>query len=297
MVVTRKNKIRILFILFAVINWLILYVYANFESILMAFQDVNGNLTLNNFTRFFNEFKMETSEIKLAFKNTFLTFAILLIVYPFRVLVSYFIYKKVPGSSFYRIVFFLPSILFSICTAMMFSRVVGVNGFIAQAIAEYQGLDYVPELLAHSDYANTVVILHMLWLGFPGSLIVWGGTFARIPVEVLESGQLDGTTWWTEFTKIIVPMVWPTLALQMVLMFCGIFGSSGSVFLLTGGGFGTMTLTAWMYIELLNGAGANYAGGAYNYLSAVGMMLTIVAVCLSLLIRRITDKMFDEVEF
>jgi ABC-type sugar transport system permease subunit len=180
---------------------------------------------------------------------------------------------------------------------MMFSRVVGVNGFIAQWVAEWQGLDYIPELLAHTDYANIVVLIHMLWLGFPGDLIVWGGTFARIPAEVLESGQLDGANWWTEFTQIIVPMVWPTVALQLVLMFCGIFGASGAVFLLTGGGAGTMTLQAWMYIELLDNSGGNYASGVYNYMSAVGLMLTIVAVCISLSIRRITDKMFDEVEF
>ena len=301
MLVTRKNKIRVLFILFAVVvpvvNWFIFYIYANIEAILMAFQDVNGNWTLRNFTRFFGEFTMETSDIKLALTNTFLTFAILFITYPFKVLVSYFIYKKVPGASFYRIVFFIPSILFSICTVMMFSRIVGVNGFIAKAIQEAKGLEYVPELLGHSDYANTVVLCHLLWLGFPGDLIVWGGTFARIPVEVLESGELDGTSWWTEFTKIIVPMVWPTVALQMVLLFCGIFGASGAVFLLTGGGYGTMTLNAWMYIELYENSGAGYASGAHNYLSAVGMMMTIVAVCISLGIRKITDKMFDEVEF
>ena len=155
MIVTRKNKMRILFILFAVvvpvINWCIFYIYANIESILMAFQDVNGKLTIQNFIRFFGEFTKETSDIKIAFRNTFLTFSLLFITYPFKVLVSYFIYKKVPCSSFYRIVFFLPGILFSICTAMMFSRVVGVNGFIAQWVAKWPlpflQLDSVP-----SDY-------------------------------------------------------------------------------------------------------------------------------------------------
>ena len=92
-------------------------------------------------------------------------------------------------------------------------------------------------------------------------------------------------------------MVWPTVALQLVLMFCGIFGAGGAVFLLTGGGAGTMTLQAWMYIELLDNSGGNYSSGVYNYMSAVGLMLTIVAVCISLAVRRITDKMFDEVEF
>lgn len=301
MVVTRKNKVRILFILFAVVvpvvQWLIFYVYANFSSILMAFTNSDGQISFDNFTRLFEEFRIPSSELRLAVRNTFLTFGILFITYPFKVLVSYFIYKKIPGARFYRIVFFIPSILFSMCTTMMFTRIVGVNGFIAQEIGEYMNLPYTPELLADERFANTVVLLHMIWLGFPGDLIIWGGTFARIPVDVLESGEIDGTTWWTEFTRIIVPMVWPTVALQMVLMFCGIFGASGAVFLLTGGGYGTITISSWMYLQMYWSSGTRYTSNVFNYLSAVGLIFTAIAIVLSLVIRKFTDKMFDEVEF
>lgn len=295
------NKTRVLFILFCItipiVHWLVFYVYTNFSSIIMAFTSSEGQLSMENFLRFFDELQQSTSKIRIAFRNTFLTFCILLVTYPFKVLVSYFIYKKIPGSGFYRIAFFLPTVLFSICTSMMFSRVVGVNGFIAQGIGEWLGLNATPELLSDSRFANTTVLLHMMWLSFPGDLIIWGGTFARIPEEVLESGAIDGTTWWTEFTKIIVPMVWPTVSLQMVLLFCGIFGASGSVFLLTGGDYDTMTVSAWQYITLLNSSGNKYTTNVYNYLSAVGLMLTVVAITLSISVRKFTDKYFDEVEF
>lgn len=296
-----KRPKRVLFILFAItvpiINWLLFYVYANFSSVAMAFADSDGRLSLENFVRFFQEMQLVTSEIRIAFKNTFITFAILLITYPFKVLVSYFIYKKIPGAGFYRIVFFLPTVLFSICTSMMFTRVVGVNGIIAQKIGEWMNLGGTPELLADSRFANITVLLHMMWLAFPGDLIIWGGTFARIPQDVLEAGVVDGTNWWQEFTRIIVPMVWPTVALQMVLLFCGIFGASGDVFLLTRGRFGTMTLNAWQYITLLDSSGDKYTSGVYNYLSAVGLILTFIAIIISLFVRKITDKYFDEVEF
>ena len=301
---TRKKpirKTRVAFILFAVTLpigwWFVEYVYGNFSSFLMAFHDMNGNWTLQNFERFFKEFTTPGTEIFIAFKNTFITFGITVIMFPINVLVSYFIYKKIPGAMIYRVLFFLPGILFSVCTAMMFSRVIGVNGFIAKGVAEWLNLDYVPELLTEARFANKVVLLHMVWLGFPGNLIIWGGTFARIPVELLEAGTIDGTTWWTEFTKITVPMVWPMVALNMVLMGCGIFGASGAVFLLTRGGYGTMTLSAWQYIQLLDGAGGAGTSNVYNYMSAVGLCLSIVALILSFTIRHITDKVFNDVEF
>lgn len=297
----KTDKEKLIFILFCItipiIQWLIFYVYANIDSIFMAFRDLNGSVSLDNFKRFFTELKSPSSDIRIAFKNTFLTFFILLITFPFKVLVSYFLYKKVPGSGFFRIVFFLPSILFSVCTAMVFTRFVGTTGFIAKTVQEILQLDYVPELLADSRFANIVVLLNMVWLGFPGDLIIWGGTFARIPTDVLESGKIDGVNWWTEFTKIIVPLVWPTLSLQMILMFCGIFGATGQVFLLTGGNYGTITLSVWMYKAVLENSGNMYMSNVYNYLSAVGLLITVVAVTMSLCIRKFTDKAFDDVDF
>lgn len=295
------NKRRVLFVIccciLPVIQWLIFYVYANLSSFVMAFTNKDGVLSFDNFVRFWGELNNPASDIRIAFRNTFITFAIILISFPFKVLVSYFIYKKVPFAGVYRILFFLPSIIFGVALAMIFQKIISVNGFVAEWVQDWLNLSQPPELLADSRYANKVVILHMLWLGFPGDLIIWGGTFTRIPNDVLESGQIDGVNWWQEFTKITVPMVWPTVALQMVLMFCGIFGASGSVFLLTKGMYGTMTLSAWMYLQLFNMSGNQYTSNAYNYMSAVGLVITVIAIAISLGIRKWTDKAFEEVEF
>ena len=302
---SRKKKPRekklVLFILFCtvipVLHFAVFYIYTNFSAFTMAFMDKNGTISLDNFVRFFKEFSLPTSTIRIAFRNTFLTFGIGLLTFPFKVLVSYFIYKKVPGHKVFRILFFIPTIVFSVAVSMVFTRLVSVDGVIAQWIGEALNLGYTPDLLGDSRFANITVLANLLWLSFPGDLIIWGGTFARIPEEVLESAKIDGATWWTEFTRITVPLVWPTVALQMVLTFSAVFSASGNVFLLTGGEYDTMTLNAWMYLELYNSSGNQYTSNVYNYLSAVGLMLTVVAVTISLLVRRFTDKVFNDVEF
>lgn len=262
----------------------------------MAFTDIQGNFSLQNFTRLYEE-AVGRGMFWEAVENTFLTFGILVLAFPFKVLVSYFIYKRIPGAGFYRIVFFLPAIIFSVALALIFTYMIAPDGIIAEFVAKIAGMEEVPELLADSRYANKTIIAHMLWLGFPGDLIIWGGTFARIPDDVLESARIDGVTWWTEFTRIIVPMVWPTVALQMILMVCGLFGSSGQVWLLTRGEYGTHTLSSWMYMQLLTGSGGSYKSGVFNYMSASGLVLTVIAVTLSTIVRKWTDKAFDEVEF
>ena len=297
----RTDKTYIPFILFCTVipiaNFLLFYIYPNLSAFTMAFTNKDGIVSLDNFQRFIHDLSVPSSDIRIAFVNTFITFGIVLISFPFKVLVSYFIYKKIPGHKFFRIVFFIPTIVFSVAVSMVFMRLVSVDGVIAQWIGEEMNLGYTPELLGDSRFANTTVLLNMVWLSFPGDLIIWGGTFARIPEEVLESGQIDGTTWWTEFTKITVPLVWPTVALQMVLMFCGIFSASGNVFLLTGGEYDTVTLSAWMYLQIFDNAGNQYTSNVFNYMSAVGLVVSAIAITISLVIRRYSDKVFDEVEF
>lgn len=295
------NKTRVLFILSCVVlpvlNFLVFYVYVNLSSFTMAFTDRNGAFSLDNFVRLYEEITQPDSPLQIALKNTLLTFGITVIMFPFQVLVSYFIYKKIPLAGAYRFLFFIPTVIFSVAISTIFTRMMAPNGAVAEFVQKMQGLDYPPELLADSAYANIVVIAHMVWLTFPGDLIIWGGTFARIPQDVLEAGKIDGTSWWTEFTRITVPMVWPTVSLQMVLKFCGIFGASGAVFLLTKGEYGTMTLASWMYLQLYNQSGNVFTSNVYNYLSAVGLVTTVIAVAISLVVRKITDKFFNDVEF
>lgn len=297
----KVNPKRVLFILscvtIPVVSWLLQYVYVNLDAFTMAFTDRTGAFTLDNFVRFWNEMQNRDSDIRTAFRNTFLTFGVIMLLFPTQIMVSYFIYKKIPGAGIYRIIFFLPSIIFSVALSMIFMRIVGVNGAIAQTVQRALGLDYAPDLLADSRFANITVLLHMVWLGIPGDLIIWGGTFARIPEEVLESGKIDGVNWWQEFTKITVPLVWPTVALKMVLNCCSVFGSSGAVFLLTKGNYGTMTLNAWMYLQIYNNTGTHETSNVYNYMSAVGLVLTVIAVTISIFIRRWADKTFEEVEY
>lgn len=295
------NKIRVLFILSCIVlpilNFLVFYVYVNLSSFTMAFTDRNGAFSLDNFVRLYKEITEPDSPLQIALKNTMLTFGVTMIMFPFQVLVSYFIYKKIPLAGAYRFLFFIPTVIFSVAISTIFSRMMAPNGAVAEFMQKLLNLDYPPELLADSTYANIVVIAHLVWLSFPGDLIIWGGTFARIPSDVLEAGKIDGTSWWTEFTKITVPMVWPTVALQMVLKFCAIFGASGAVFLLTKGDYGTMTLSSWMYLQLYNQSGNVYTSNVYNYLSAVGLIMTVIAVAISLVVRKITDKFFNDVEF
>lgn len=288
------------FILVPTINFLIFYVYVNFDGILMAFYryDVSYNKIwgFENFTMFFDELVHSSEGIGLAFINTFKTFLINLIIFPWGIAVSYFLYKKIPLYKTFRVLFFLPSIINGIITVIVYKNFVSVEGPIAVMVQNMLGLPEPPDLLGDPRFANTFVWIHMLWLSFPGDMIIWGGSFARIPDGVIESARIDGASWFTELTKIILPMIWPTFALKAIMLISSVFGASGAVFLLTNGDYGTMTFSAWQYIQIRNSSN-NPNSVIYNYVSAIGIIVTLVAMVLVLAGKWLENKLFKDVDY
>lgn len=297
------SKMRLLFIISFVIvpilNFIVFYIYVNFSAILMAFQTVkNGKIiyTLNNFNRFFNEFSVTTSSIREAFTNTFYTFLIIQLMFFIGVMVSYFLYKKIFMHAVIRYMFFLPGLIVPTVITSYFLKIINVDGPIAPFIQKLFGLEYLPTLLTDTQFANPMVWMHLIWITFPGNMILWGGSFSRIPESVLESAQLDGINWFQELVRIIIPMVWPTFAMLWLLTFANFFGSTGQVFLLTQGRYGTNTVVCWMYLQVYNNRGG-VSSGAYNYLSAVGLIVSTCAIVIATVVRKLTKQNSSAVQY
>ncbi|MBQ8291848.1 MAG: sugar ABC transporter permease [Clostridia bacterium] len=299
---TLANVIFIVaFCIVPVLHFCIFYLFANFRGFLMAFQKPIGYdgdfvWTLDQFRRVFDTLGQGDSELRIALKNTFITFGFSLIMFPCSIIISYFLYKQVWGYKTFKVIFYMPHIVSGLVTSYVFISMVSTRGFIAPLIQKWDHLSYLPSLLADSDYANSVVLFHMVWLGLPGNMILWCGTFARIPTSVLEYGKLDGVGWVRELVQLILPLIWPTFSLLLMMQFTSIFSASGAVFLLTQGKWDTQTLSNWFYMQVYNANGdANTS--AYNYMSAFGMLITVPACAISLFVRFVLAKLVEDVEY
>jgi len=111
--------------------FIVFYIVPNFNAFFMAFQGRTGNWTFDNFKRVWDVITSKESDLQIAVRNTLLAFAVNVVAYPFKVLVPYFIYKKVPFYGFYRVVFFLPTIIFCVATSLIFMQMISPSGEIA----------------------------------------------------------------------------------------------------------------------------------------------------------------------
>lgn len=289
---TKKNKRKEILFLFAMLavpvaNWLLFWLYVNFSSILLAFQDARtGGFTFNNFVTFWDNLTMPGGEIGIAVKNTFLYFATsLFIIMPISLFISYFLYKKIFMYKIFRVIFYLPAIISGVALVAVYSNFINPNGPLSY-IFKLFGKVIPPEgLLARPETATKTIIGYCIWTGFSGYILLFSGGMSRIPEEVLESAKIDGCGAFRELIQVILPMMWPTVSTQIVLLFTGLFSASGPILLFTNGNAETTTISFWIFKQVYGDA-----LNSYNIVSATGLVFTIIGVPVILFVRWLMDK-------
>lgn len=296
------------FMIVPVIAFLVFYVYVNLDSFVMAFQrPIKGEQKLefvwfDNFKWVFEKIREgdvdnPIDDLRLAFINTFKTFGIKMIMFPISLFVSYFIYKKILFYKAFRVMFYLPSIVSGVVVSFFFTTFVSPQSFFPGFLEKLYNLDYpLYNPLVDSTFANKMVFLHMVWLTFPANLIIWGGTFSRIPESVIESSRLDGVNWVQEMFVIILPLVWPTFVLMVTLELANVFGASGAVFLLTGGEYGTQTVSNWMYLKIYRTTNPYSVDYIYQ-VAAMGLLLTVISCAIAFLVRKFLVSKIEETTY
>ncbi|MBS1400326.1 MAG: sugar ABC transporter permease [Firmicutes bacterium] len=277
----------------AVLNFLVFWLYVNFNSILMAFQSqTKGGLvwTLDNFTRFFKEVKISDFQLGLAVKNSVLLYVSgTFFTLPLSLLFAYYLYKKVALSGFFRVVFFLPSIISAAVLVTLFKYVVMPSGPLNELLSIILGKDVAIEWVVDEKYSMFTILFYCVWTGFGGNIVLLTGAIYRIPEDVMEYGKLDGIGMTRELFSVIIPLIWPTLSTLIICSTAGLFTATGPVLLFTEGQFKTMTLGYFIFDKV--------QAGQYYYPSAIGLIFTFIGVPLTLLVKRVCDKTFEDVAY
>ena len=286
---TNKTLFMASFLAIPIINFLIFFVYTNISSFFMAFQRpiydgaTEMYFTMENFQKVFNSFFVDADgTLRTGLINTVLFYLSgTLIIMPVSILMSYFIYKKIPGYRSFRFIAYLPQIIASSALVIIFKYSLSSGGPLA-AIYKAVGREYSNPLIREPGAIITLLIYNVMF-GFGGNLIVYGGAMGSINAEVLEAGELDGCTWFQELIYLIIPMMWATLSTSFILGLAGILGASGPILAFTKGQYGTTTLSFQIYNLV---SGVNGYKDLY-YASAIGITMTVIMFPMVMALKRL----------
>lgn len=279
-------------------NLLVFWVYVNIDSILMAFRNVDyagggqEYWTLDNFKDIFNMFKEQTPgyDMILYGLNTIKYWLIGTVwSIPHSILLTYVFHKKLAGTKFFRVILYLPSIICSVVMAGIYEAFVSGKGVLGKVLVEVFEVSRVPAWFQEIEYATPMLLFYSFFFGFAGSYILFSGAMARISKDVQEAAALDGATMWQELWYIYIPLMWPTISMTIVTSFAGIFGATGPILLFTPNFTETFTFGYWIYDQV-----RRY--NSYYIPSALGLIFTLIAYPLCLLVRKLVTSIYADVE-
>ena len=297
---TKKKKLDYLFVflmlIIPVIHFIVFWIVVNSNSIVLSFQrmDLNtGNtyFTLENFKAIIDLFK--TEELKIAFINTLITsgFQIIFLV-PWSFVLSYFLYKKIPLTGLWRVMLFLPTILPAIFLTGMFKYAIStVGGSPAGTLWEALFHESIPSLLVEKQYAKWTVLIYFFLTNFGGQFILFSGAMSRIPKETLEAAKIDGAGMFREMFSMVLPLIWPTFSMILILNFASIFTATGPILLLTKGQGETTTISFWIFNEVNNPNASLFVP------AALGLACTAVLYPIITFVRCILGRIYGDVEY
>ncbi|GAA4614941.1 sugar ABC transporter permease [Saccharopolyspora hordei] len=131
-----------------------------------------------------------------------------------------------------------------------------------------------------------LVAAEVIWCSFPFVLVTTYAGLTGIPSEVVEAAALDGASAWRTARTVLLPMLRPVLVIATIQSIIWDFKIFTQIYVMTnGGGVAGQNLVLNVYAYQEAFAGADYGLG-----SAIGVVMTVLLVLITLAYLRAQRK-------
>jgi multiple sugar transport system permease protein len=187
--------------------------------------------------------------------------------------------RRIRGVRFYRTAVFVPVVISSIATGIMFvwllEPVFGVANWLLGKIGVGPfGFFSSQDGALYSIIAMTV----WGWIGF--DVIVYLAALQGIPQELLEAASIDGATSWGTFRSITLPLLSPATLFLVVFSSINAIQLFDEVYFVTGGTGGPGTS---LYVPVLYLFKLAFQQGIAGYAAAIAYVLLVVILILTVI--------------
>lgn len=288
-------------------HFCIFYIYINANALLMAFKEHLSVLTGEGGFRFlkisdmFTNFKEVIQTffgteaqrdiiVRNVLSNSLKAFGMqLLVALPLGILFAYYDFKKCLFHGVFKVFLFLPSIISSVVMCLIFRYLsTDIYIFIAKSIFN---VNVKSGLLYNPATVFPTLLGYQLWVGFGTTVLLFSGAMSAINESVVEAGRIDGATSIREFIHIVFPLTFPTLIVFITLQIANLFTNQLNIYSFFGGvnaDSEIYTMGFYMYHETI--VARTNSGANYPYLSALGLMITMVIAPITITVNYLLKK-------
>ncbi len=200
---------------------------------------------------------------------------------------------KVKGQSIYRVIYFLPSIVPTVASTMLWLWILNPSTGILNALLGLVGIDG-PNWLRDPNWSKPSLILLLLW-GMGGTIVIYLSGLQDVPQTLLEAAELDGASWWRRLWHITLPMVSPITVFNLITGVISMFQYFAQAYVFafsqgtTGGGaVGSPLNSTLFYSVYLYQTGFIFL--KMGYASAMAWILFFIILGCTILLLRLSNR-------
>ena len=171
------------------------------------------------------------------------------------------LFEQFKGWKFFRVIFFLPSVLSVVVIGLIFRNAFGYYGSVNQFLGLF-GME-PKQFFITSNYSIFIIILALVWSGFGYQSLLLLAGLTSINPAVFEAAAIDGAGWWRRLWSITLPNIRRVLGFVFIINFIYTFSSLfGFIFVITAGGplYETTTIDYLVYLRAFSSS--NLGSGA-----------------------------------
>lgn len=132
-----------------------------------------------------------------------------------------------------------------------------------------------------NEFALPIVTIANIWKGTAWSYLLFSAALDSVSREIVEAAKIDGASPWQRIWLVILPIIRPHIATNMLFITIWTFTYFPLIFAMTGGGPGrqTETLAVFLYNQ-------SFSRGNLGFGSAISVAMLIIVGVLSIVYLR-----------
>ncbi|HMN42305.1 MAG TPA: sugar ABC transporter permease [Phycisphaerales bacterium] len=190
---------------------------------------------------------------------------------------------KVRGIALFRTIYYLPSIVPAVASAVLWAWIFNTDFGLLNGILNYVGISKIA-WLQETRYALPALILMSLW-GVGQAMIIFLAGLQGIDDIYYEAAKIDGAGRWAQMVHVTIPMMSSVIFFNLILGLINSFQVFTAGYLITNGGPQNSTL---FYVLYLYRNGFQYL--KMGYAAALSWVLFFIILILTVVVFKTVGK-------
>ncbi|MDK1475234.1 sugar ABC transporter permease [Streptomyces sp. 549] len=236
---------------------------------------------LENYRRIFTDAQFWT-----AFRNNTLFAALVVPLQTSAALaLAVLVNRKLPGRTFFRTVYFLPTVTVMAVAAVIWKLLLLPEGGLVNGVLGTLTFGQLqPGWLSSTSWALPAIVLTSVWQGVGFQMVIFLAGLQAIPDSLYEAARVDGANAWQQFRHVTLPGLRNTLIFVINVTSIFAFRLFDQVYLMPQFPGGPLDSTRTMMLELLQ---TGYTRRMIGQASAIAVVFFLFVLVVSLVQRRL----------